>query len=79
MSDTSFGFLILGSVGAVGFALAFGTLAAMLNYRRTGSFPGHDEGQVLSRRDWTKLWVRVVLGIGVGIYGVDVVIRSGVL
>ncbi len=79
MSETSFGFLILGSIGAVGFALAIGTLAAMLSYRRTGAFPGHEPGQVLSQRDWTKLWIRVVLGIGVGIYGVYVVIRSGVL
>ena len=78
MSETSFGFLILGSIGAVGFALAFGTLAAMFNYRRTGSFPGHEPGQVVTQRDWTKLWIRVVLGIAVGIYGVYVVIRAGV-
>lgn len=79
MSETSFGFLILGSIGAVGFALAFGTLAAMGNYRRTGSFPGHEPGHVLTRREWIKLWARVVGGVAVGIYGVIVVIRSGVL
>lgn len=79
MSDTSFGFLILGSIGAVGFALAFGTLAAMGSYRRTGAFPGHEPGQVLSRGDWAKLWARVIGGVAVGIYGVIVVIRSGVL
>lgn len=79
MSDTSFGFLILGSIGAVGFALAVGTLAAMGRYRRTGSFPGHEPGQVLEQRDWVKLWARVIGGTAIGIYGVYVVVRSGVL
>lgn len=79
MSETSFGFLLFGSVGAVGAALAFGTLAAMLRYRRTGSFPGHEPGQQLPTGDWVKLWVRVVLGLGVAAYGAYVVAESGVL
>lgn len=78
MSETSFGFLLLGSVGAVGFALSIGTLAAMLRYRRTGTFPGHDDTHVLDRGDWTKLWLRVVGGIVLGLWGVWAVIRAGV-
>ena len=36
VSETSFGFLMLGVLAAAGFALLVGTLGAMATYRRTG-------------------------------------------
>lgn len=79
MSETSFGFLFFGSIGAIGAALAAGTLAALVRYHRTGAFPGHDPGEVVSRGKYARLWLRVVLGVLVAIYGVYVVAESGVL
>lgn len=79
MSDTSFGFLFFGSIGAIGAALAVGTLAAILRYHRTGAFPGHEPGEVVSRGKYVRLWLRVVLGFLVAAYGVYVVNESGVL
>ncbi len=63
MSDTSFGFLLFGSVGAIGAALALGTLAALWRYHRTGAFPGHDTAEVVPRGKLVRMWIRVVLGV----------------
>jgi hypothetical protein len=79
VSDTSFLFLLLGSLGAVGAALAVGTLAALLRYHRTGAFPGHEPGEEVGRRKYVTLWVRVAVGIVLTIYGIAVVQRAGVL
>jgi hypothetical protein len=79
VSETSFGFLFFGSIGAIGAALAFGTLAALLRYHRTGAFPGHEPGEAVTRGKYVRLWVRVVLGLVVAAYGVYVVDRAGVL
>jgi hypothetical protein len=79
VSETSFGFLFFGSIGAIGAALAFGTLAALLRYHRTGAFPGHEPGEVITRRKYVRLWLRVVVGLIVAAYGVYVVDRAGVL
>jgi hypothetical protein len=79
VSETSFGFLLFGSVGAVGAALAFGTLAALLRYHRTGAFPGHEPGEVVSRGKYVGLWIRVVGGLALAIYGAYIVAESGVL
>ncbi|MEX1165248.1 MAG: hypothetical protein WEB03_16875 [Nitriliruptor sp.] len=79
MSDTSFGFLLFGSIGAIGAALAVGTLAALWRYHRTGAFPGHDTAEVVPRSRLVRMWIRVVLGLIVAAYGVYVVDASGVL
>jgi hypothetical protein len=79
VSETSFGFLFFGSIGAIGAALAFGTLAALLRYHRTGAFPGHEPGEVITRGKYVRLWLRVVVGLVVAAYGVYVVDRAGVL
>jgi hypothetical protein len=79
VSETSFGFLFFGSIGAIGAALAFGTLAALLRYHRTGAFPGHEPGEVITRGKYVRLWLRVVIGLVVAAYGVYVVDRAGVL
>jgi hypothetical protein len=79
VSETSFGFLAFGSIGAVGAALAVGTLAALYRYHRTGAFPGHDGSEVVPRSKLVRMWVRVVVGLGLAAYGVYVVDASGVL
>lgn len=79
MSETSFGFLLFGTVGAVGAALAFGTLAALWRYHRTGAFPNHEPGETIPRATYTKLWIRVGIGLALAAYGVYIVIDSGVL
>jgi hypothetical protein len=79
VSDTSFGFLLLGSLAAVGAALAIGTLAALWRYHRTGTFPGHEPGIEVPRRRLVGLWARVGIGAAIAVYGVIVVQRSGVL
>jgi hypothetical protein len=79
VSETSFGFLLFGSVGAVGAALAVGTLAALWRYHRTGAFPNHEPGEVVPRSKLRWMWVRVVLGLALAAYGVYIVDASGVL
>lgn len=79
MSETSFGFLFFGSIGAIGAAMAAGTLAALMRYHRTGAFPGHEPGEEVTRGKYLRLWARVVVGFTVFAYGVYVVAESGVL
>lgn len=45
MVPTSYTELFIFLVGAVGAALALGTGAALLRFRRTGTFPGHDPAE----------------------------------
>jgi len=66
----SWQFLIVGSFGAMGAAMAIGTLAALVRYRRTGLFPGQDEPSgPPSRGRVVGLWVRVAIGTVLGIAG----------
>lgn len=65
----SWQFLIVGSLGALGAALAVGTLAALWRYHRTGSFPdAENDPQPVTTGRLAGLWVRVVLGLGVAVY-----------
>lgn len=63
-------FLLIGSFAAVGAALAVGTLAALVRYRRTGTMSGSDESVELSRGRLVGMVVRIVAGSAVAIYGV---------
>lgn len=66
----SWQFLLLGTFGAVGLALAVGTLAALAQYRRNGHFPNAEPGDPPpSRGQFIGLWARVVVGIGLAIAG----------
>lgn len=79
MGETSWLFLLVGSFAAVGAAMAVGTLAALLRYHRTGSFPGAKDPGELSRGRLVGLWLRVAVGfvlLGIGLYWLD---RSGIL
>lgn len=78
----SWEFLIIGSLAAVGAALAVGTLAALARHRRTGTFPGADpdDGPVeLTRGRLAGLWLRVVIGLALAVWGVASMAREGLL
>lgn len=79
MGDTSWAFLLIGSAAAVGAALAIGTLAALVRYYRTGTFPGVDEpdgpGEVSTGR-LAALWIRIVIGVILTIAGIVVMVRA---
>jgi hypothetical protein len=72
-------FLIVGSFAAVGAALAVGTLAALVRYRRTGTMPGSDDPVELPRRRLVGMWVRVVVGVVLAVYGIATLDVSGLL
>jgi hypothetical protein len=78
VSDTSFVFLLLGSLTAVGLALAIGTLAALWRYHRTGVFPGGEVGSEVSCGQLAALWVRVALGVVLTAVGIAVIQRAGI-
>lgn len=79
MGDTSWAFLLVGSFAAVGAAMAFGTLAALLRYHRTGVFPGVEEPAVVSTGKYVALWVRVGIGVVLTVAGVVALQRAGLL
>lgn len=78
MGETSWLFLIIGSFAAVGAAMAVGTVAAVVRYRRTGTFPGSDEPVVLTTRRRVMLWVRIVVGVVLTIIGIIAIDRAGI-
>ena len=71
MGETSWTFLLVGSVAAVGAALTVGTLLAILRYHRTGVFPGREDadGEVTGMQ-LVALWVRAGLGVVIAAIGV---------
>lgn len=78
MGETSWAFLLVGSFAAVGAAMAVGTLAALLRYHRTGVFPNGVEEQAPAKIV-LKLWVRVIIGVGLGVVGIVMLLRAGLL
>lgn len=78
MGETSWAFLIVGTFAAVGAAMAFGTLAALLRYHRTGVFPGADQTAEISSGRLTALWVRVGVGVVLAIIGIVTIVRAGI-
>lgn len=78
MGETSWLFLLIGSFAALGAAMAFGTLAAIMRYHRTGTVPGSDTPGELPRGRLISLWVRVVVGLGLFAYGVYWIERTGI-
>lgn len=67
--------IILGElVLGVGAALALGTAAALFRYRRTGSFPGQEEGQSASV---ISAWVKLAIGVVMVVWGVATLDAAG--
>ena len=77
MGATSWAFLIVGSFAAAGAAMALGTLAALLRYHRTGTFPGSLEADAPSSRTLASLWIRVAVGVVLTVIGVISLQRAG--
>jgi hypothetical protein len=71
-------FLLVGTFGAVGAALAVGTAAALLRYHRTGEFPGTD-GEAISRGRRRSLWARVVVGGAIATWALADLSSAGLL
>lgn len=67
MLDGMWTFLLVGSFGAVGAAMALGTLAALVRYHRTGVWPGTEEAAEISTGRLVGLYVRVVVGAAVAV------------
>ena len=79
MGETSWLFLIVGSFAALGAAMAFGTLAALIRYHRTGAFPGTDEPAQLSTGRLVSLWSRVGVGFVLTAIGIVAIERAGLI
>jgi hypothetical protein len=63
-----FQFIVVGSFGAVGAAMALGTLAALIRYYRTGEWPGREGAADVTTGRLVVLWLRVIVGAVVAIY-----------
>lgn len=61
-------------VAGVGAALAVGTGAALLRYRRTGRFPGQGEGQ---RPSVVTAWVKFATGVVLVAWGLATLDSAG--
>jgi hypothetical protein len=79
VGETSWIFLLVGSFAAVGAAMTVGTLAALIRYRRTGTFPGSDEPADLPHGKIVGMWIRIGVGVVITIIGVAAIQRSGLL
>lgn len=79
MGETSWAYLLVGTFAAVGAAMAFGTLAALWRYHRTGRFPGSQEVAELSTGKLVALWVRVAVGLVLTVAGIVAIDRAGLL
>lgn len=79
MGETSWLFLLIGTFAAFGAAMAFGTLAAIMRYHRTGTFPGSETSGEPPRGRLLSLWVRVAIGLVLLVFGIVWIDRAGVL
>lgn len=73
-------FLLVGTFGAVGAALAVGTLGALVRYHRTGTFPARDGEEVTpSTGAVVGLWGRVLIGATIATYALVTLNDRGLL
>lgn len=79
MGETSWLFLIVGSIAALGAAMAAGTIAALWRFRRTGTMPGSDGPAELSNGKLISLWLRVAIGTVVAVAGIVWIQGAGIL
>jgi hypothetical protein len=78
----SFQFLIVGGLGAVGAALTFGTLAAVVRYWRTGRWPGEediDDPPPVTTGHWIGLWLRAAIGVALTVWAVVSLLAADLL
>lgn len=79
MLDGMWQFLLVGSFGAIGAALAIGTGAALIRWYRTKQWPGQDPGVEVTTSRIVGLWLRVIVGSVIAGYAVVSLSRSGLL
>ena len=77
--DGMWTFLLVGSFGAVGAAMAVGTIAALIRYHRTGVWPGHQETADVSTGRLVGLYVRVIVGAVLATYAVISLSNAGLI
>ncbi len=79
MLDGMWQFLLVGSFGAIGAALAIGTGAALVRWYRTKQWPGQDPGMEVTTGRIVGLWLRVIVGAAIAGYAVVSLSRNGLL
>lgn len=65
--DGMWTFLLVGGFGAVGAAMALGTIAALLRYHRTGAWPGAQDAVEVTTGRLVGLYLRVIVGAVLGV------------
>lgn len=61
--DGSWTFLLVGGFGAIGAAMALGTMAALVRYHRSGVWPGQEGADDVTTRRLVGLYLRVIVGV----------------
>lgn len=61
--DGSWTFLLVGGFGAIGAAMALGTVAALVRYHRSGVWPGQEDTEDITTGRLVGLYLRVVVGV----------------
>lgn len=72
-------FLLVGTFGAVGAAMAVGTVAALVRYRRTGQWPGREDGAEVTTGRLVGLYVRILVGLALAVYAVISLADAGLI
>lgn len=61
--DGMWTFLLVGGFGAVGAAMALGTVAALIRYHRSGAWPGQEDTADVTTGRLVGLYLRVIVGL----------------
>jgi hypothetical protein len=77
--DGMWTFLLVGTFGAIGAAMAVGTAAALVRYHRRGEWPGVDGPAEVSRGRLVGLYARVIIGAGLAGYAFISLSSSGLI
>lgn len=77
--DGMWTFLLVGGFGAIGAAMAAGTLAALVRYHRTGVWPGAEDAREITTGRLVGLYLRVIVGTVLGVIAAISLSRQGLL
>ena len=61
--DGMWTFLLVGGFGAVGAAMALGTMTALFRYHRSGAWPGQEDAADVTTGRLVGLYLRVIVGL----------------